>query len=85
LLVEGEVCRNQMFRQGKVVGVQFHLEATSAEAGAWAKAYPDELAAIGKTPSKVVSECQEHENQMEQLAARLLANFFELAFGTAGG
>ncbi len=29
LLVEGQDCPNQMFRRGKVVGVQFHLEVTS--------------------------------------------------------
>ena len=48
LLVEGsDVCRNQLFRRDNIVGVQFHLEITAAEAGAFADAYPDELAWCG--------------------------------------
>ena len=85
LLVEGEVCRNQMFRQGKVVGVQFHLEATSIEAGVWADAYRDELVSVGKTSEEVVRECQEYELEMERMAMCLLDNFFELALDTATG
>jgi GMP synthase (glutamine-hydrolysing) len=43
LLVEGQACRNQMFRAGPVVGIQFHLEVGPEEAAAWADEYAEEL------------------------------------------
>ena len=79
LLVEGEGCRNQMFRRGNVIGVQFHLEVTSREAGVWAEEYADELAACGKTRADVIRECQEREEEMVALAGVLMENFLKLA------
>ena len=78
LLVEGQDCPNQMFRRGKVVGVQFHLEVTSSTAGIWANEYRDELAAFGKSKAAVVAECRQREQEMNTLAARLLDNFLEV-------
>jgi GMP synthase-like glutamine amidotransferase len=79
LLVEGQDCRNQMFRKGKVVGVQFHLETSSSEAQAWADGYGDELVAFGKSRAEVVAECRDREQEMQVLAERLLGNFLEIA------
>ena len=82
LLVEGEDCRNQMFRHGAVVGVQFHFDVTAADAAAWADAYGDELAAFGKSKAQIVEECRVREPAMRGLADRLLGNFFAMARGT---
>jgi GMP synthase-like glutamine amidotransferase len=78
LLVEGELCRNQLFRWGNVVGVQFHLEVTCEDAALWADAYADELTEVGKGKAQVIAECREHEPETQVLAARLLDNFFEV-------
>jgi GMP synthase-like glutamine amidotransferase len=67
LLVEGEICRNQMFRWGNTVGVQFHLEVTGTEAGTWVDEYRDELAEFGRGKAEVIAECQEQEPEMEVL------------------
>ncbi|MBN1138815.1 MAG: type 1 glutamine amidotransferase [Anaerolineae bacterium] len=77
LLVEGESCPNQMFRRGNVVGVQFHLETTSQDVSAWADAYADELARVGKSKAQVIAECREQQPEMAVLAARLLDNYLE--------
>lgn len=75
LLVEGEICRNQMFRAGSVLGVLFHLEIASGEVAAWAEEYAHELALVGKSKDTVVSECERAETSMGHLAERLLRNF----------
>lgn len=74
LLVEGDDCRNQAFRKGSALGVQFHLEATAADAAAWADAYAGELDRVGKTREQVVAECRSREPAMRALAFRLLDN-----------
>ena len=74
LLVEGDDCRNQLFRSGSVVGVQFHLEVTSRDAAAWADAYADELAQVGKSKAQVIAECHKQEPEMRVLVTRLLDN-----------
>jgi GMP synthase (glutamine-hydrolysing) len=74
LLITGADCRNQMFRCGKAVGVQFHLEIAPGEAAAWAQAYPDELGQFGKTSQELFSEMQAHEQQMAGLARQFLTN-----------
>ena len=79
LLVEGEVCRNQMFRLGNVVGVQFHLEVAADEVASWADEYSAELELVNKTKSQVLAECTEHQAGLEQLGARFLDNFVAIA------
>jgi GMP synthase-like glutamine amidotransferase len=81
LLVEGDDCRNQLFRCGNVVGVQFHLEVTSKDASVWVEEYAAELAEFGKSKAQVVKECLEREREMRPLAYQLLHNFFEVAAG----
>jgi GMP synthase-like glutamine amidotransferase len=74
-LVEGERCRNQMFRRGNVVGTLFHLEVTPAEAVRWARAYADELAAFGKTVEEIAGEFEGKEARMRELAFLLMKNY----------
>jgi GMP synthase (glutamine-hydrolysing) len=79
LLVEGDDCRNQLFRCGNVVGVQFHLEVTSKDVSVWADEYAPELAEFGKSKAQVVTECHKREREMRLLAHQLLHNFLEVA------
>jgi GMP synthase-like glutamine amidotransferase len=79
LLVEGDLCRNQLFRHGNAVAVQFHVEVTSEEAARWADEYSEELAQFGKTKKQIVAECAMHEAEMRPLARRLLNNVLQLA------
>ena len=77
-LVEGESCRNQMFRLGGAIGSIFHLELDEADARRWVDAYEPELARVGKTREKVIAECARGEAQMATLAARLMDNLLGL-------
>ena len=77
LLVEGDVCRHQVFRRGNVVAVQFHLEVVSADVARWADADPGTLAAGGATREQVVAECRALEDGMGRLADLLLENFLK--------
>ena len=74
LLVEGEACRNQMFRHGNLVGVQFHVEITVPIAERWTVEYAHELAEVGKTAEQVVEECRAREDTMSALAVRFMEN-----------
>ena len=81
LLVEGDDCKNQLFRWNKVVGAQFHLEVTSQDVIKWAEEYAQELVEIGKSKKQVVMECIKQEQEMSRLAIRLLDNFFSFVVG----
>jgi len=74
LLVEGEACRNQLFRHGNLVGVQFHVEITVPIAERWTVEYAHELAEVGKTAEQVVEECRAREETMGELASRFMDN-----------
>jgi GMP synthase-like glutamine amidotransferase len=74
----GEPCPIQAFGLGNVRGVIFHLEIDRREAGRWARAYPAELEAVGKTREKVLEECREREPEMRELAYLLMENFLGL-------
>ena len=77
LLAEGDACRNQAFRSGRVVGLQFHLEVSPAQAAGWAQEYADELAQSGKTARVVATECAATAPVQRRLAALLVGNFLE--------
>jgi GMP synthase (glutamine-hydrolysing) len=78
LLVEGDDCKNQAFRVGKAVGLQFHLETTAADMEAWCDSYPQELAETGKSRDQVVAQAKESEPELRALNYRLLDNFFAM-------
>jgi GMP synthase-like glutamine amidotransferase len=73
-------CPNQAFRLGSIVGVQFHLEITAAEAGSWADTYRNELPTAAKSKARLTGECREHEAMMARLAGLLLENFLSGTF-----
>ena len=78
LLATSELCTNQLFRFGKHVGVQFHLEVSAKEAQIWAEKYFDELAKVGKTIDQVVEECKTHEQTMKKHTYFLMDNYINL-------
>lgn len=78
LLAEGNLCKNQLFRRGTVVGVQFHVEVTADTVALWADEYADELKLVKKDSRTIVEECRNHESQMCRLCNLLLDNFFAL-------
>jgi GMP synthase-like glutamine amidotransferase len=82
LLVEGDVCKNQLFRWNKVVGLLFHLEMTSHDVIKWAEEYAQELVEIGKNKEQAVEECKIREQEMALLAVQLLDNFFKFIVRT---
>ncbi len=73
LLATGEACRNQAFRRGRAVALQFHLEVGPEAAGAWAEAYAAELPP-GKTAADVRGECAAGAPAMNALAEHLIGN-----------
>lgn len=75
LLARGEGIRNQLFRLGRVVGVQFHPEVTADEVARWAEQHPAAVRDAGKSRDGVVTECRAIESQMDRLGARLLDQF----------
>jgi GMP synthase-like glutamine amidotransferase len=79
LLVKGTDCRNQAFSYRNSLGLLFHLEVTSQAVSKWADEYRDELERVGKTKKQVVEECKINEEQMGELADKLIKNFFSEA------
>ena len=75
LLATGETCRNQAFRKGNAVGVQFHIEPRPDELPLWCDEYTQELAEESKTKEQIVSSYTAKAEQMKQLSFRLMRNF----------
>jgi len=78
-LMSTETCKNQAFRLGNRVGLQFHLEVTSREASNWSVKYREELLQSGRNASRIIQEFHEAEEEMKRLAFLLLDNFFNLS------
>jgi len=75
LLATGETCRNQAYRKGNAVGIQFHIEPRIDEVPLWCDEYTQELAEEDKTKEQIVSAYAAQATQMKQLSYRLLKNF----------
>ncbi len=78
-LVIGEDCRNQAFRKGNFVALQFHLEALADEIPDWCHSYADELSEFGKTEADIVEGYRSVALESGKLGYKLLDNFFALA------
>lgn len=78
LLASSEVCANQLFRKGKLVGVQFHLELNAEAAATWTRAYVAELNEFGKTIPQVIDEFKSIETRSRQLALQMMGNYLDL-------
>ena len=80
-LVTGKACRHQMFRDGSVVGILFHLEITPVDVADWADVYDDELDAVNGSKQALVRACEASDSVMDDLSARLLGNFLRKVAG----
>jgi GMP synthase (glutamine-hydrolysing) len=78
LLVEGGDCRNQAFRKGNLVGLQFHLEADPNEVPLWCDVYSGELEEVGKKKEDIVQRYRQVADTVRQLNFKFLDNFFQL-------
>jgi GMP synthase (glutamine-hydrolysing) len=78
LLVERDDCKNQAFRQGNLVGLQFHLEAAASEVPLWCDAYSDELREVGKTKEEIVEQYRHVAETVRELNFTFLDSFFQL-------
>jgi GMP synthase-like glutamine amidotransferase len=78
LLIEGDDCRNQAFRKGNLVGLQFHLEAGLEDVARWCDEYRAELDEAGKTREEILGRFEPISESMRQSNYRLLDNFFQL-------
>lgn len=77
-MAQSSDCKNQAFRKGNLVGVQFHLEADLSEAPRWCDAYAKELAEEGRTKDEILSSYSAVAEQTCELGFRFLDNFFKL-------
>lgn len=78
LLVEGNDCRNQAFRRGNLVGLQFHLETPLEEVSIWCDRYSHELIEVDKAEDTIIAGYRRHAATTKSLNYRLLDNFFDV-------
>ena len=79
LLAVGDNCRNQAFRKGRAVALQFHLEAAPTEIPVWCNVYRQELSEEQLQKKTIVAEYDAIFKTVERLNHRLLDNFFALS------
>jgi GMP synthase (glutamine-hydrolysing) len=77
-LAESDKCKNQAFRVGKAVGLQFHFEADRSKLPNWCEYYAPELTELGLTANAVTSEFEAHADDIRRHNYLLLDNFFAL-------
>ena len=75
LLYKGDAVKNQAFRIGKAIGLQFHLEMTSELIETWLK-YEKSLSEEEK--EKIIEESKEFLPEMQKSCEVLLDNFLKL-------
>ncbi|MEK7775076.1 MAG: type 1 glutamine amidotransferase [Candidatus Zixiibacteriota bacterium] len=75
LLAEGIDCKNQAFRRGKQIGVQFHLESESRDVSAWSSEYTDNLIGFSKTAQTIRDEFDAVKSEMRELNDLMIENF----------
>jgi GMP synthase (glutamine-hydrolysing) len=78
LLVEGKDCRNQAFRHGKQVAMQFHFETTREMLIDWCEEFSSDLASFGKTKEVLLEEFSPVETELLTMNYKLLDNFFRI-------
>jgi len=75
MLAEGDLCRNQAFRKGNSLGIQFHFDLRLEEIPGWCDTYHKELEEEGLVKEKIVSDFTVHAALLSQYNSRLLDNF----------
>ena len=75
LLYEGDLVKNQAFRIGKAIGLQFHLEMTLDLIKTWLK---HEKGISKEEKSKIIEESEIFLPEMQKCCKILLENFLKL-------
>jgi len=73
-LVEGTECRNQAFRKGNAVAIQFHVEPRAEDVPRWCDEYTQELTEDNKTRESIVSEFEAKADVLKKMSHRLMKN-----------
>lgn len=77
-LVSGADCKNQAFRKGIFVALQFHLEALADKVPSWCDAYAEELREFGRTKDEILAEYSKVARESTRFGFKLLDNFFDI-------
>lgn len=75
LLCEGEGCRNQAFRHGNILGLQFHLEGGLQEMSSWSEMYPQDVAISGKDANAIRADFQKRSEELQALFSKMIENW----------
>jgi len=78
-LVRGDPCRIQAVSWKGIHGILFHLELTLQEVNHWTEIYTDELKAVGKSRFQILKEFRANEEEMIDLAQKLMDNLLQIA------
>ncbi len=77
LLAESDDCKNQAFRKGNAIGLQFHLEPIPTEVPLWCDSYKSELEEVGKTKEQIITDLESHFETLKAANYQLLDNFLK--------
>lgn len=77
LLVEGVDCKNQSFRKGNAVAVQFHLEVTEHDLAKWCDEYATELTELDKAKEQILTEFNEKKEKLATTNAKFVGNWLD--------
>jgi GMP synthase-like glutamine amidotransferase len=80
-LAEGFDCKNQAFRRGRQIGVQFHLESESRDVIAWSDEYTGDLVGFHKSADDIRTDFENLKSGILRLNDTMIANFVEEAAG----
>jgi GMP synthase-like glutamine amidotransferase len=75
LLYEGELVKNQAFRVGNAIGLQFHLEMTPELIETWVK---DEKNLTKDEKEKIVAEAEKYLDELKENCKKLVDAFLSL-------
>jgi GMP synthase-like glutamine amidotransferase len=76
-LISGDPCLIQAVSWKQIHGILFHLELNLNDVTRWTELYADELKAVGKPRTQILSECRETEEEMISLARQLMGNLLQ--------
>jgi len=79
LLYAGKDVRNQAFRVGNVIGLQFHLEVTPEIVRDWVE---DEKSLSSEEKARIISEMDTYINELNENCRKLVDAFLGLGFKT---
>lgn len=76
-LIRGDPCFIQAVSWKQIHGILFHLELNLQEAERWTEIYAEELKAVGKSRTQILSEYRVNEEKMMGLAYKLMDNLLQ--------